>query len=300
MTNVDIIHQKRGDVPSYKVITYEKKGPIAYITLNRPEKLNALNQEILTEWEDACGDAKEDDAIRVVVLKGAGRGFSSGYDVGSPGEGGRTVSPEIDGERYDQMHTHIDAYFRAIWDNPKPFIAQIHGFCLAGGGDMACFCDLKVASEDAVFGYPAVRWGTMCTTFIWPYLLPMAKARELAYTGTFMNAQDAHMHGLVNKVVPRDKLDEEVNMLAEAIVNVPQMATKMHKLSTNRMYELMGIRQGIAWSGDLKLMVVNSSPAVEFRTLVAEKGLKAALEWKDAKFAAIDKSGAALRTRKYD
>jgi len=300
MTNVDIIHQKRGKIPPYKLIIYEKKGPIAYITLNRPEKMNALNQDILTEWEDACGDAKEDEAIRVVVIKGAGRCFSSGYDVGSPGEGGTTVSPEIDQERYEGMHTHVDAYFRAIWDNPKIFIAQIHGFCLAGGGDMACFCDLKVVSDDAVFGYPAVRWGTMCTTFVWPYLLPMAKARELAYTGSFMNAQEAHLHGLVNKVVPREKLDEEVDILADAISKVPYMSVKFHKLIINRMYEMMGIRQGISWSADLKLMVVNSTAAVEFRKLVQEKGLKSALESKDAKFATIDKSGAGLRARKYD
>ena len=300
MANVDIIHQKRGQIAPYKLIIYEKKGPIAYITLNRPEKLNALNQEILIEWEDACGEAKDDNEVRVVVIKGAGRAFSSGYDIGNPGEGSLIVSPEMTEERYDGMHNHVNAYFRAIWDNPKVFIAQIHGFCLAGGGDMACFCDLKVASDDAAFGYPIVREGTMATSFIWPYVLPMAKARELTYTGTFMNAKDAYMHGMVNKVVPREKLDEEVYILADAISKVPYLSVKFHKLIINRMYEMIGIRQGISWSADLKLKAVSASIGVEFRKLVKEKGLKASLEQRDAKFAAIDKAAKELRARKYD
>lgn len=119
--------------------------------------MNALSTSpggLLDEREEACNDAKQDQTIRVVIIKGAGRCFSAGYDI-SVDRG--TMGAPIDEARYDYMANHVGRYFRVLWENPKVFIAQVHGFCLAGGGDMAAFCDLTVASEDAVFGYPAVR-----------------------------------------------------------------------------------------------------------------------------------------------
>ena len=286
---------------AYKEIVYEKKGPIAYITLNRPDKMNALNSQpggLLEEWEDACNDAKADQAIRVVVIKGAGRCFSAGYDISGSGD---FVGATIDEARYDHMAAHVNRYFRVLWENPKVFIAQVHGFCLAGGGDMACFCDITVASEDAVFGYPAVRYGVMPTTFIWPFIIGMKKSRELAYTGNMMSAEEALNLGLVNKVVPRDDLEEEVYKLAEAIIKVPAMSVKLSKVSINNMFEIMGIRQSIQQNRELDLHVMSSpSPELrEFFAMVQEKGLKAALEWRDAKFAKVSEVGQDLRARKY-
>jgi len=199
------------------------------------------------------------------------------------------------------MAAHVNRYFRALWENPKVFIAQVHGFCLAGGGDMACFCDITIAAEDAVFGYPAVRYGVLPTTFIWPFIIGMKKSRELAYTGNMMSAQEALNHGLVNKVVPTDKLEEEVHKLAEAIIQVPAMSVKLSKVSINNMFEIMGIRQAVQQNRELDLHVMSSpSPELkEFFTMVQEKGLKAALEWRDAKFAKVSEVGKELRARKY-
>jgi len=286
---------------AYKDIIYEKEGPIAYVTLNRPRKMNALSTQpggLLEQWEHACDDAKKDQAIRVVVIKGAGRCFSAGYDIGTSAD---WVGAPLDEERYDYMATHVNRYFRVIWESPKVFIAQVHGFCLAGAGDMACFCDLTVASDDAVFGYPAVRYGVLPTTFIWPFIIGMKKTRELAYTGNMMSAQEALNLGLVNRVVPKDKLEEEVSKLAEAIIKVPAMTVKLTKVSVNNMFEMMGVRQAIQQSRELDLHVMSSPPADlrEFFRIQKERGLKAALEWRDAKFTKVGEAGQELRARKY-
>jgi enoyl-CoA hydratase len=287
---------------AYQHIIWDKQGPIATLTLNRPDKLNALNTHpggLLEEWEDACNDARRDAAIRVVIIRGAGRCFSAGYDIGVSSA---VIGQPIDETRYDYMASHVGRYFRVLWEHPKVFIAQVHGFCLAGGGDMAAFCDLTVASEDAVFGYPAVRYGVLPTTFIWPFLIGMKKARELAYTGNMMSAQEALAAGLVNKVVPADTLDEEVLRLARSIVRVPAMNIKLCKLSINNMFEIMGIRQAIQQNRELDLHLMSSPPREmqEFFAMVKDKGLKAALEWRDAKFAADDTAGLDLRARKYE
>ena len=286
---------------AYQDIIYEKKGPIAYIILNRPDKMNALGAYpggLLDEWEDACEDAKNDKSVRVVIIKGAGRCFSAGYDIGVSGD---FVGAPIDEDGYDFMAAHVNRYFRVLWENPKVFIAQVHGFCLAGAGDMACFCDLTVASEEAVFGYPAVRYGVLPTTFIWPFIIGMKKSRELAYTGNMMTAQEALNFGLVNKVVPKDRLEEEIHRLAQAIIKVPAMTVKLSKVSINNMFEIMGIRQAVQQNRELDLHVM-SSPSAELREffdMVEEKGLKAALEWRDAKFVKDSEVGRELRTRKY-
>jgi enoyl-CoA hydratase/carnithine racemase len=286
----------------YEDIIYEKKGAVAYITLNRPEKMNALatkSRGILEQWEDACNDAKKDKAIRVVVIKGAGRCFSAGYDISDLSNSG--IGKPIDEDRYDYWAHHVNRYIRCIWEHPKVFIAQVHGFCLAGANDMAGLCDITVASEDAVFGYPAVRYGTLPNTFTWPYLIGLKKSKELAFTGNLIDAQEALDIGLVNKVVPKNKLEEEVGKLADAIIKVPAMTVKLAKISVNNMFELMGFRQGIQQNRELDHHVHSSAPPefVEFDRIVKEKGLKAALEWRDAKFERESRTGQELRARKY-
>ena len=287
---------------AYQHILWDKRGAIGTITLNRPDKMNALNTHpggLLDEWEDACNDARRDPAIRVVVIKGAGRCFSAGYDIGVSSS---VIGQPVTEDRYDYMAAHVNRYFRVLWEHPKVFIAQVHGFCLAGGGDMAAFCDLTVAAENAVFGYPAVRYGVLPTTFIWPFLIGMKKARELAYTGNMMSAQEALTVGLVNKVVSLGGLEEEVQKLADAIVKVPAMNIKLCKVSINNMFEMMGIRQAIQQNRELDMHLMSSPPDEmrEFFEMVRDKGLKAALAWRDAKFAGDDEVGKNLRTRQYE
>jgi len=286
----------------YENVLYEKSGPVATITLNRPDKMNALSLGpggLLEEWADACADARQDTDVRVVVIKGAGRAFSAGYDISQDFD---LLDAPIDDAGYQFMADHVDRYFRALWESPKVFIAQVHGFCLAGAGDMAAFCDLTVASDDAVFGYPAVRYGVLPTTFVWPYLIGMKKTRELAYTGNMMGATEALQHGLVNRVVPRDELDAAVAELADSICQVPALTVRLTKQSVNNMFEIMGIRQSVQQSRELDLHVMSSPPAEmrEFFEIADREGLTAALAWRDSRHAAHDEVGRDLRSRRYD
>ncbi len=290
------------ETKDYKSIIYEKKDRIAYITLNRPEKMNALSTwpgGLLTEFEDACDVIKEDPGVRVAVIKGAGRCFSAGYDINPPpGKTSPLRAAPWGEQKYNAYVNHVMRYFHCLWDNTKPFIAQVHGFCLAGGNDMAALSDLTVASKDAVFGYPIVRTGDTTTTQVWPYILGMKKARELMYTGNMMSADEAYIRGLVNRVVPRDKLEEETNKLAIAVATTPRTSVRLCKMSVNNMYEIMGIKQGITQHLALK-MIGNETVEEEkahYQKLISEKGFKQALEWRDSRYPPTAEAG--LRARK--
>jgi len=289
---------------AYQFIIYEKKGPIAYITLNRPEKLNALATPppancLMNEWEDAVMDVDSDDKIKVCIIKGAGRGFSSGYDIGPhPDRPESLTGRDMNMMRYNTMAHHQMRYFRYLWENKKPFIAQVHGFCLAGANDMAGFSDISIAAENAVFGYPVVRQGDITTTQIWPWLIGMKHTRELMYTGNMISAQQAAAWGLVTKTVPLDKLEEEVHKYAEAICNMPQMSVRLAKVSVNMQYEIMGIRPAIHQHQALKLLAgLTWGPEKEqYQNIFQAEGLKAALEWRDSRFTPTAEAG--MRARK--
>jgi enoyl-CoA hydratase len=275
---------------SYENIIYEKTPPIASITLNRPEKLNSLSADLQLEVKDALEDAGwEDDEIRVIVLKGSGRGFSAGFDISGAG-GGDTVqvrSRFLKGQGFTAT-----AWWDVFWNNPKPIIAQVHGFCIAGGCATATFCDLRICSEDALFGAPEIRIMGPYIQGVWPWILGMTKARELLYTGNLIDAQEAYRLGLVNEVVPLDKLDEAVHKLARAVAKVPAAVVEYNKKLVNMVYELMNIRQVMERSAELEaacLASPTSLPEVEeFQRLRRDKGLKAALDWNSARFVEED------------
>lgn len=275
---------------TYSSIIYEKKTPIAYITLNRPEKVNSLTLDLQMEVRDALYDAGwRDDDIRVIVIKGAGRGFSAGYDL-SESDIANAVQTH---DRY-LVHKGFEStsFWDVFWNNRKPLIAQVHGFCVAGGCATASFCDLCICSEDALFGAPEVRFGGPYMPAIWPWILGPRKTRELLYTGNLMDAQEAWRLGLVNKVVPKDKLDEEVNKLAQTIAKVPLVCVEYSKKLINNAYELMNIHSALERSGELESIVASSpesSPEIaEYRRIKEEQGLKAALAWSSARFSEED------------
>lgn len=275
---------------TYQNIIYEKKPPVAYITLNRPEKVNALSVDLQMEVREALEDAGwKDNEIRVVIIKGAGRGFSAGFDLS-----GRSDADAVQWRANFLKGQGFSAtgWWDVFWGNPKPLIAQVHGFCIAGGCATACFCDLCICSEDALFGAPEVRFSGPYLPAIWPWIIGMRKARELLYTGNLIDAQEALRLGLVNKVVPRDKLDDEVNKLAGTIAKVPAACNEYSKKLVNMTYELMNIRLVMERSSELEaacLASTDSLPEIaEFQKIAQEKGLNAALAWNSARFAEED------------
>lgn len=275
---------------SYENIVYEKKGPIAYVTLNRPDKLNALSEDLQLEVRDALEDAGwGDDDIRVIVLKAAGRAFSAGFDI--------TTSANINAverrARFLKGKTFsASGWWDVFWNNPKPIIAQIQGFCIAGGLATATFCDLRICAEDSKFGAPEIRTGGPYIPAVWPWVVGMTKARELLYTGNLIDAEEAKRLDLVNEVFPVDDLDAAVERQALTIAKLPAATVEYNKKLINSSYELMGVRQVIERSMELEAIALasrDSSPEIdEFNTIREKDGLKAALSWNADKFTEED------------
>lgn len=270
----------------YENIIYEKRGPVAYVTLNRPEKLNALSNELQLEVRDALEDAGwADEDIRVIVLKAAGRAFSAGFDI--------AVSAKADAverrARFLKGKTFsASAWWDVFWNNPKPIIAQISGFCIAGGLATATFCDLRICSDDAKFGAPEIRTGGPYIPAVWPWVVGMTKARELLYTGNLIDAAEALRLNVVNEVTSREDLDAAVERQALTIAKLPAATVEYNKKLVNMSYELMGVRQVIERSMELEAVALasaDSSPEIdEFNKIRSKDGLKAALTWNAARF----------------
>ncbi|MEC8173113.1 MAG: enoyl-CoA hydratase/isomerase family protein [Pseudomonadota bacterium] len=270
----------------YENIEYEKRGATAYVTLNRPDKLNALSPDLQLEVRNALEDAGwEDDDIRVIVLKAAGRAFSAGFDI--------TTSPRANAvERLAKFlkgkSFSASGWWDVFWNNPKPIIAQIQGFCIAGGLATATFCDLRICSEDAKFGAPEIRTGGPYIPAVWPWVVGMTKARELLYTGNLIDAEEAKRLDLVNEVVPVEELDAAVERQAATIAKLPAATVEYNKKLINASYEMMGVRQVIERSMELEAIALasreSSSEIDEFNSIREKDGLKAALSWNAERF----------------
>ena len=271
---------------SYETISYEKQAPVAVVTLDRPDKLNALSDDLQAEVRQAMGQAGEDDDVRVIVLRAAGRAFSAGFDISA------SMAPQdAVGIRRRFLRGKGFAaatWWDVFWNNPKPIIAQIHGYCIAGGLATAMFCDLRICADDARFGAPEIRTGGPYIPAVWPWVIGMTKARELLYTGNLIDAAEAKRLDLVNQVVPIDRLDDAVMEQAETIAKLPAATVEYNKRLINMSYELMGVRQVIERSMELEAAVLasaSSSPEIEeFERLRSEEGLNAALAWNAARF----------------
>ena len=277
----------------FETILYEKEPPIAFVTLNRPDKLNALSETLQLEVREALQDAGfDDESIRVIVLKAAGRAFSAGFDL-SGGEGGGRSNAASTRDRFLNGQTFsASAWWDVFWNNPKPIIAQIQGFCIAGALATATFCDLRICGEDAKFGAPEIRTGGPYIPAVWPWVIGMTKARELLYTGNLIDAAEAKRLDLVNQVVPNDELDAAVRAQAETIAKLPATTVEYNKKLINMSYELMGVRQVIERSMELEAMALaspESAPEImEFQKRMASEGLNGALSWNAKRFEAED------------
>jgi len=264
-----------------EAVLYETRGPAAWITLNRPEKLNALNKAVVDGLFAAMRAALEDDSVKVVVLTGAGRAFSAGYDIGEE------VADKIEGaERWHRVLEHDVNLTMELWGLQKPTIAAVRGWCLAGACELAMACDLIVAAEDARFGEPEIRYGSGPVALVMPFVLGQKKTNELLFTGDTIDAQEAHRLGLVNRVVPKEELEGAVEELVRKIAPTPLPTLRLTKLALTRAYEAMGIRAAVQANLDLSaiLNAVDTPEQREFDRIAAEQGLKAALAWRDSRY----------------
>ena len=266
-------------------VLYETRGPAAWITLNRPEKLNALNGDVLEGLNAALDRAVADDEVKVVVLTGAGeRAFSSGYDLSA-----EAAHSEIPAHTWhDVLATDIDATMR-VWALPKPTIAAVHGYCLAGGCELAMACDMIITGESGRFGEPEIRYGSGPVTLLMPFILGQKKTNELLFTGDMIDAGAAERAGLVNRVVPDDQVEAEVEGLVRKIAPTPLPVLRLTKIALVRAYEAMGLREAVNMNLDLSSMLnaADTPEQREFMDIVKSQGLKAALAWRDARYGEI-------------
>jgi enoyl-CoA hydratase len=232
----------------YDTLLYETDGPVAVITMNRPEVANAQNTALIDELDAALDEADDDDDVRVVVLAGAGKHFSSGHDlkaiVGQEAPDRWVAMRETpEGKFHHEKVMYFDRCVR-VHDFRKPTIAAVQGSCVAAGLMLACMCDLIVAADDAVFENPVLRMtGAGVELLVEPWELGIRKAKEFLLTGDRIDAQEAWRLGLVNKVVPRDELMRAAIELAQKVALVPPVTAQVVKASINHVAELQGKRQ---------------------------------------------------------
>jgi enoyl-CoA hydratase len=264
------------------------------ITLNRPEKLNALSGDLYRELDHALHDLEADSSCRVIILRGAGRAFSAGYDLTPSRGGGRSYKttdskgrPLLIGIRTSmQQITEVQMYF---WNMAKVTIAQIHGYAVAGGCELAMMADLVVAADNAQIGHPGHRGlGVARNGVIWPLVLGMRKAKELALTGENVSGADAEEMGMINYAWPEAELEDRTLQFADRLANMSADQLAMIKLNTNRFYENMGIYSSVRSSTEHDSMAQLTGFAYEWGEHVREDGLKDAIAWRDGMYKGND------------
>lgn len=265
----------------YTCITLARERSIATLTLNRPEKMNALNDDLLLEMQAAFDELERDAAVRAVIITGAGRAFCAGFDI-SPRE--KPFTTIQDWREHAKLGN--DTWFR-IWRSRLPVVAAVNGHCLGGGCDLAMVCDLTLAAETAEFGEPEIQFQSAPPFPIMPWVLGMKKTKELLLTGDRVSAREAERIGLANRVVPPERLGEEARRLALKLAKIPPPAMHLNKLGLNRQYEIRGFQSTIDYGAEIFTMVLmsDSEEAREFFKVAAEQGLKAAFKWRDRRFA---------------
>ncbi|MGH6931445.1 MAG: enoyl-CoA hydratase/isomerase family protein [Dongiaceae bacterium] len=267
---------------AYETITFENRSGIGLITLNRPDRLNAVSQKMIDELNPLLDEIERNDEIRAVVLTGAGRAFCSGFDLkdsaATPKTGIADWRPVIKRD--------FDIIMR-FWYLSKPTIAAVHGFCIAGGCELAMACDITVAAENTRFGEPELRFGSGIVAMVLPWFAGPKKAKEWILSGNDrISAQEALDWGMINRVVPEgEQLDAALKLARDIAVNDP-IKVSMVKQAINRTFDLMGMRDALAWAAETEAQIesMETPESKVFKEITRKDGLKAALAWRDSRF----------------
>lgn len=270
-------------------VLYEVSDKIATITLNRPEKLNAMSQSLLDDLERAFDRAKDDSSAKVVLLKGAGRSFCAGYDLAPDDwiltQYGADFDGPVNAVQDREDVTKILEYWLRLWKFPKPIIAEVQGVCLSGAGELLAMADIVVAADNAKFGHPAGRdLGIPVTLSFWPLLIGMRKTKELLFTAKLIDGVEAERIGLVNQAVPADTLSSAALEMAHDVARTAEVGLRVSKLATNRWFENMGLLASTYSTADLDTFFHQSETYVDFFKTVREEGMHAALQERAKKF----------------
>jgi len=253
---------------------------VSRITLNRPDSRNALNNKLRGEIYGTLEANDVDDDVRVTIIRGAGKAFCAGYDLKGNNSEDRPFHT-AGGDGSWARHV-VEGAFR-VWDLAKPVIAQVHGYCLAGGTELATSCDLIYVADDAKIGYPVVRSMSPPDNQFFPWIVGMRNAMEMMLTGDAISGTDAVEYGFANRAYPIDELEDAVLTIAEKIAKVPPDIEQMNKRAVHRQMELMGMRAAIRQGTEIQALAFHTkSTRAHFKELAA--GLTDALSKRDGKF----------------
>ncbi|RXH42328.1 enoyl-CoA hydratase/isomerase family protein [Bradyrhizobium zhanjiangense] len=285
---------------AYSTILYEADDRVAWITLNRPNKRNAISIKLCNEFRDALAIAERDPDVRVIVVKGAGdRAFSSGFDMAEDkSEFGPPEYAEWTFDDLDRFFDHACKFLHSVFHCSKPVIAMINGHCLAGALDLAMWCDLRYSSDDSRFGAIEVRFAAGDTELpIMSHLIGQ-RCRELVYTGDVIDAQEAHRLGLVNRVFPKARLEEEVTRIAKRISRVALPTLVWSKKALNNTLYAAGLASALRYSYAADMIIGKSdSEYRHFRELLRTEGAKAASQWINSLFAPFESETSQVPSR---
>ncbi len=271
---------------NFETLLYSVEDRVATITLNRPERLNAINESLPRELREAVEKADADGSVHVIVLQGAGKGFCGGYDLVKYAESegemhGNQEMPWDPTEDYAMMNRNTQD-FMSLWRSRKPTICKIHGAAAAGGSDIALCCDMIIMADDARIGYPPARvWGVP-TTMMWVVRLGIEKAKRMLFTGDLVSGKEAEAMGLVHQSVPVDELDHAVKDLVDRIKGVPRNQLMMCKLTVNQAYESMGLHQTQMFANFFDGVARHSPEGLWFRDRAQNVGFKQAVSERDS------------------
>jgi enoyl-CoA hydratase len=279
---------------SAELIRYERRDSLAVLTLNRPDKLNAINKEMIDQLGARLDAAEADAAVRVIVLAGTGRAFSAGFDLdmevapvdGNSGNSGNSGKPDPEAVRR-ALHNDFQIIMR-FWDCPKVTLAAAHGYCLGSAMELALACDLTIASEECLFGAPEVRFGSGIVAMLLPWLAGPKRAKYLLLSGDDrVSAADALAMGLINRMVPSGRALEDTLEIARRIAANDLQAVKLTKQAINRSLDIAGMRQALLQALELNVIIETSETAEsrEFNAILKRDGAKAAVAWRSARAA---------------
>ncbi len=264
------------------VIKIERRDTIAILTFNRPKVLNAFNNNLMERTIETVKILNEDDDVRIIVVQGAGRAFSPGFDLKASAE--RRMESVQDWEQ--QMKLQFD-FIMQFWHSPKPTIAAVHGYCIAGAFELALACDVTIAAENTRFGEPEVRFGTGIVAMLLPWVTGPKQAKELLLTGEDqLNAKDAFRMGIINRIVPDDAVLDRALEVAKSMATAAERSVRYTKRAINDTYATMGFNRALesALDTDVLLNAAHDPVKAEFARIRSEQGVKAAIAWRDARF----------------
>lgn len=266
----------------YQSIIFEKTDRVALITLNRPERLNAIDRSMLRDLKSACKRVEQDDEIRAVVLTGAGKAFSSGFDLKE-----QASRPPKGKEEWQPVLEDDFSGIMGFWHLAKPTIAAVRGHVLAGGFEMMLACDMTVAADGSVFGEPELKFGAGIVALLLPWHTGPKAAKEILLTGDDrIDAEQALRLGLINRIVPEGEEVPTALALAKRMAGMNSDLVQQTKAAINKTYEIMGMHEALAAALDIDLQIEGAGTREkgEFLERVRKDGLRKAIAWRDARF----------------